>query len=285
MANDVLVTGATGFLGAHLVARLRDSGSAVVAMSSAEGDVADPRTWRNAVPSAAVVHLAGRSFVPDSWQDPAAFIRTNVVGTVHALEHCRKHSAPLVFLSSYLYGHPRTLPIPESAPTTATNPYALSKLLAEQACRFYAEQFGLSVTVLRVFNVYGPGQPDSFLIPSIVAQIAARGEIVVQDLTPKRDYVYVQDVVNAIERALATGNGYRVLNIGSGMSCSVAELIELTQRIWASSLPVRSRELRRPQEIMDTVADITAARELLGWTPTYTLEQGLRQLHASARVR
>ncbi len=281
----VLVTGASGFIGKHLQAALAQGGHAVLATSRGSGDVAETTTWNGAEPCDAVVHLAGRSFVPDSWADPGAFIRTNVLGTANALEHCRKHGASFVFLSSYLYGHPASLPIAETAPLHATNPYALSKKLAEDVCRFYAQSFGLAVTVLRIFNVYGQGQPEPFLIPQLLRQIATGREIVVQDLAPRRDYVHVADVVRAIVRAVDTSRDFRVVNVGSGCSHSVEELIRLLQQAFGSALPVRSNEVRRPDEIMDTVADIRAARELLGWQPALTLAAGLAQLRAAAAHR
>jgi len=281
----VLVTGASGFIGKHLLGALADGGHVVAAASRDSGDVAETTTWSAVEPCDAVVHLAGRSFVPDSWADPAAFVRTNVLGTANALEHCRKNHASLVLLSSYLYGHPAALPIPETAPLHATNPYAMSKKLAEEACRFYAQSLGVAVTVLRIFNVYGHGQPEPFLIPSLLRQIATGREIVVQDLAPRRDYVHVADVVRAIVTAVETGGGYRVANIGSGTSHSVEELIRMMQQVFGTALPVRSNGVRRPDEIMDTVADIRAARTLLGWEPTLSLAAGLKQLRAAAAHR
>jgi nucleoside-diphosphate-sugar epimerase len=279
---DVLVTGASGFIGRRLLPILRSSGLVVDGIAREHGDVADGETWQRVPASRAVVHLAGRSFVPDSWEQPAAFLRTNLLGTINALEHCRKHGASFVYLSSYLYGHPASLPIPETAPLHATNPYASSKLLAEQACRMYAQHFGLAVTVLRVFNVYGPGQPEPFLIPLLVRQVGEGREIVVQDLEPRRDYVYVDDVAQAVAKALQTSNGLRVVNLGSGTSHSVAELVRLIQEIWRTELPVRSKNVRRKDEIMDTVADIRAARELLAWRPEHSLADGLRALRAAS---
>jgi nucleoside-diphosphate-sugar epimerase len=254
---------------------------AVIEADSRSGDVADQSTWR-ALPTAdIVVHLAGRSFVPDSWTQPTEFIRTNALGTIGALDYARERQARVVFLSSYLYGHPQTVPIPETAPLVATNPYALSKKLAEDACRFYAESFGVSVTVLRPFNVYGPGQSEEFLIPSIIRQIMAGGPIRVRDLEPKRDYVYVTDVVRSIVKAVDHANTFRVLNIGSGTSHSVRELIDMIQTVWGTQLPVLCEGKRRKDEVMDTVADISEAQRHLHWSPEWTLSRGVANLRVN----
>jgi GDP-4-dehydro-6-deoxy-D-mannose reductase len=277
--SRVLVTGAGGFIGRHLVPHLRASGYEVVAGHDASGDVADSATWA-AFPSVdAVVHLAAKSFVPGSWQTPGEFLRVNLMGTVAALEYCRTRNARLVFPSSYLYGDAVHQPIPETAALVATNPYALSKKLAEEACQFFATGFGVAVTILRFFNIYGPGQGGAFLVPTIVNQVRAGREIRVRDLEPRRDYVYVLDVVDAIGKAVAPRSGLGIFNIGSGVSHSVAEVIRIIQEVWGTSLPVRSDAARREHEIMDTVADITRATQQLGWQPRFALRQGLEDLH------
>ena len=276
--SSILVTGASGFIGSHLVPRLRERGHEVFAATSRSGDVAEEDTWAGYPNAEVVIHLAGKAFVPASWEQPAAFIRSNLLGTVGALGYCVQRSARLVFVSSYLYGRPETLPIRESAPLLANNPYALSKKLAEEACGFFGASMGAEITILRPFNVYGAGQSDSFLVPSIIRQVRAGRQVRVKDLEPKRDYVYVDDVVRAIQAAACRRGESGVFNIGSGVSYSVEDLIRVVQRVMGTDIPVSSDGERRKDEVMDTVADITEARRHLGWEPEWTLEAGVRKM-------
>lgn len=276
--NKILITGATGFIGGHVVPAIENAGYEVIGVNSRSGDVADPATWYGYPAADTVIHLAGKSFVPASWSDPSAFVHCNLMGTMEALNYCKKHNAKLVFLSSYLYGNPLSLPIAETATLAATNPYAFSKKLAEDTCRFYAANFGVDITILRPFNVYGAGQPKDFLIPSIIRQVKNREDIHVKDLEPKRDYVYVEDVVSAVLAAVKQVKGFNVFNIGSGESYSVAELITLIQQISGTDLTVYSSGERRRDEIMNTVADITLAHQKLNWLPEWSLKDGLKQI-------
>jgi nucleoside-diphosphate-sugar epimerase len=276
--TDALVTGAGGFIGRALVRRLRDAGQSVVAADRASGDVTDPEFWRAQTPVATVYHLAGRSFVPDSWTQPADFLRTNVLGTELALEYCRTRGANMVMASAYIYGVPVRLPILESDQVAPNNPYALSKHLAEQLCTFANRHYGIATTILRLFNVFGPGQRREFLIPSLIEKIKAGAPLRVMDLKPKRDYVFIEDVVEAFFVAGSMNVGSDTLNIGSGVSFSVGELIEVIQKEAGTALPVLSSEKPRLNEIPDVIADITRSEEVLGWHPRFDLRAGVAEM-------
>lgn len=280
MNKAILVTGATGFIGRALVASLQPQAQKVIALGSSDGDICKPDTLRKWLGEkvGAVVHLAGRSFVPDSWQDPGAFIAVNAGGTSRVLEFCRQTGARLVLVSGYVYGVPESLPISESAPVRPNNPYALSKSLAEAVCSFYATHCGVHATIIRPFNVYGSGQPSHFLIPKILRQVLAGTEIEVMDLEPRRDWVYVDDVASALVAAVQHGNdGYNVYNVGSGVSHSVADVIAIAQEVAKTRLAVRSLEVARLNELQDVVADIAKARRELGWQPRVGLVDGIRR--------
>ncbi|WP_263770063.1 NAD-dependent epimerase/dehydratase family protein [Propionivibrio soli] len=274
---DAVVTGAGGFIGQALSQRLRARGRAVLAMTHADGDVVDAAFWAKLPPARALVHLAGRTYVPDSWKYPSQFIDANVIGVQHGLDWCRRHGARMVFASAYVYGIPAHLPVRETDDAHPNNPYAFSKWVAEQCCEFAACHFDVDVTVLRIFNVFGRGQKSEFLIPTLIKQLSGK-EIRVMDLTPRRDYVYLLDVVDAFVRALSAPKGMHILNIGSGRSYSVADIIATLQEVAGTSLPVVSAEEPRPQEISDVRADVDLAARVLGWAPRFDFAAGVHDM-------
>jgi nucleoside-diphosphate-sugar epimerase len=283
VSERVLVSGGSGFVGRRLVRLLRDAGVDVLAPGREALDVS-----AGLFPEATaewVIHLAGRTYVPASWADPADFYRVNTLGTVNVLEYCRRTQAKLIHVSGFCYGVPETLPIAEAAPLKPNNPYAFSKRAAEEACRFFFEFLQTSVMIVRPFNIYGPGQAANFLIPHIVEQVIdpAVDAIVVEDGVPRRDYVHLDDVIGAIESLRRNPKPGAAFNIGSGKSYSVAELVELVCKIADVKKPVVSRNNRRVNEIPDVIADITAIRDATGWSPSISLLDGLCDVVAYTR--
>jgi nucleoside-diphosphate-sugar epimerase len=283
VSERVLVTGGGGFIGRRLVQSLRGEGAEVYAPERGVLDVA-----AGPLPELSadwVIHLAGRTFVPASWSHPADFYRVNVLGTVNVLEYCRRSRANLIYISGYCYGIPETLPISEAAPLKPNNPYAFSKSAAEEACRFFFESLRTSVMIVRPFNIYGPGQSPDFLISRIVGQAIdpTVTAIVVEDDTPKRDYVHVDDVVDAIKALRRNPRPGATFNVGSGESYSVAEVAEMVCKAADVDKPVVSRNNRRVNEIPDVIADITAIRDAIGWSPSVVLPDGLRGMVDHAR--
>lgn len=274
----ILVTGATGFIGRRLVRHLQHEAYEVLSLGSLQGDIASPMTFHKLTGSnlSHVFHLAGKTYVPDSWSDPFSFHQVNVLGTANVLEFCRRGGYPLTFVSAYLYGQPEMLPIPESSSVKPNNPYALSKHLGEELCRFYAEFHGMGITVARPFNVYGPGQDDKFLIPTIVNQVRHAKEVVVKDLTPKRDYLYLDDLVEGLVKTMPVCSGYNVYNFGTGVSLSVKEVVDSIQQIAGTRKPVQCDPVVRPGEIPDVIADVAKAKRELDWQPRHSFREGIR---------
>lgn len=283
--NKILVTGAGGFVGKALVRRLQGASYDVIQLSSKDGDIADPDTLKKIsdVRLSRVFHLAAKTYVPDSWSNPMAFYRTNILGTANVLELCKTARVPVTYVSAYLYGIPDRLPIAEDSPIRPNNPYALSKQSAERLCSSYHTIHGIPVTVLRPFNAYGIGQNEKFLIPTVVKQALYEPAILVNDLAPKRDFIFLDDLVESLVRTLEGDKGYRVYNIGSGESYSVKEVIDIAQSIAQTRKAIVCQDKKRTSEIDNVVADISKAKLELNWCPRHSFHDGMEKIISSMR--
>ena len=278
------ITGASGFIGNALIARLRRDGYEVEGLSSEDGDIAainlDIRL-ENFQPDH-VIHLAGRTFIPDSWKNPLEFYRVNVLGTVNVADYCRRRQIDMIYVSAYVYGKPASLPISEDSAAKPNNPYAHSKFLGEEICRQYAAIYGLPMAILRPFNVYGPGQSSPFLIPEIVFQALHNDRIEVDSLLPRRDYIYIDDLTEAISLLLCAPKAGATYNIGSGESVSVQDIIDAILLQIGSDKSVYSRNIERANEVIDVVADISRFCLEFEWRPKFTLSAGIEAVLAAS---
>jgi nucleoside-diphosphate-sugar epimerase len=273
--NSVLVTGASGFIGTHLVKALRAAGHVVFTHSTRQGDIANCGLSFEGVGH--VFHLAARTFVPDSWSAPLGFYEVNLLGTVNVLEFCRACGASLTLMSSYVYGRPARLPISEDAPLQAFNPYSHTKILAEETSRYYQQQFGVPVTIIRPFNIYGPGQDRRFLISTILAQAIdpQTAAIVVADLRPRRDFIFITDLTDLLMSTVFRKEG-GTFNAGSGSSWGVDEVIAIVNQLLPVPKSVQTEGQMRLEEAFNVVADISRARREFGWEPRVAFRDGLR---------
>jgi nucleoside-diphosphate-sugar epimerase len=281
MRMRILVTGHTGFVGQALLAALaRVPDREVVGASRSTGrDLLGPDPLHGVEGITRIVHLAGAVGVPESWRDPRTAFETNFTTTLRVLEFAREHRVPVIHLSSYLYGTPVRQPIDEAHPIGCNNPYASSKWQAELLCESYARYFAVPVTVLRPFNLYGPGQSRDSLLPHLIFQALHDASIQVKDLRPRRDFLHVDDLVAALLAVLgAEQTGYEVYNLGSGASRSVAEVIQTVFSALGRELPVHCAETIRTNEIMDCRCDASRFARKFGWAPRVDFEAGVRGL-------
>ena len=303
-----LITGGAGFLGVALANRLAAEGHAVYVLDDltagdrdrldprvlfTRGDVRDvPRLWSLLAGVQVVYHLAARVSVPESILYPVDYNAVNTGGTVSVMSAARDAGVRrVVFTSSgTIYGEQTTQPIVEGAQPRPSNPYAVSKLAAAHYVRAIGDLYRIETVILRIFNAYGPGQavPPAHppVIPHFVRQITAGGSVVLHGNPPggqTRDFVHVDDVVEALCRAGATGGVTgATLNIGSGVETSLADLIAAIERATGREAQV----LASPEQsggVARMCADIRAARTALDWSPSVALADGLAGLAALAR--
>lgn len=277
--KTIVVTGSSGFIGIHLVKLLKEKQFKVIELDITSSiDVSDWSQVKVIQPFDLIIHLAGKSFVPDSFVKPHEFYYVNQTSTLNVLELARIHSARVIFFSSYLYGEPQYLPIDEKHPILPHNPYAQSKIVCEKICEGYHRDFGIPILIFRPFNIYGPGQNSNFLLPRIIEQHKT-GIINLADPRPKRDFIHIQDIVSAVLAGVEyESNDIQILNLGTGKSYSVEEVVDIILRNSSVEAIVNYSNEYRTGEVLDTVADITKISSLLNWTPKIEIEQGLTSL-------
>jgi nucleoside-diphosphate-sugar epimerase len=302
------VTGAAGFIGGHLAEALVKEGYEVRGLddfssgkrenlpkdsrfSLVEGTVADPRSVEEAVAGAKwVFHLAAIPSVPLSMAEPVRTNAINVGGTVNVLEAARRSGVERVVLacSCAAYGDSPEQPKQESLEARPLSPYAAQKVAAELYAQTYSRAYGLPCVALRFFNVYGPRQDPKSEYAAAIPRFATRllgGQrpIVYGDGKQTRDFVHVSDVVRANLLAATSDRAVgEVINIASGRSASLLELIAILKSIIESELEIE-HQAPRAGDLRVSTADISKARELLGYQPRVRLEEGLASLVASLR--
>lgn len=294
-----LVTGAAGFAGRHLVEHLVASGDQVTPVGHDDGpDLLDAEGWARLMAAEqpeVVFHLAGQTSVADSWADPRHTLRVNTEGTLVVLLACRDSGVRRVLAvsSSDVYG-PVTedeLPISEDAPLRPVTPYGASKAAAEQLCVQAARGFGLDVLRLRSFNHTGPGQGPRFVAAALATRVAEaehRGEdrVVVGNLSARREFTDVRDVVRAYRLLALHGAEAGLYNICSGVDHSIAQLADLLLGMSERPLQLEvDAELFRPVEVPALRGDGARLQGATGWRPNIPLEVTLADLLAEARSR
>lgn len=292
----LLVTGAGGFVGQHVAAAVASGGfgaDAVLVPAPPGWDLRDPAAVMALVQQSrpdSVLHLAAQSFVPRSFDDPRETFEINVMGTLNLLEALRStgFSGRFVYASSGdVYGRvpEAELPVDERRMPEPRNPYAASKVAAEQLCLQWQRSEGLDVVVARPFNHVGPGQDARFVLPSLARQIVEIAEgrrapvIEAGDIDTTRDFTDVRDVVAAYAALLARGVSGSTYLIGSGVERKVRDLLEIMCRLARASASIAQDAAKmRPAEQRRMVADASLLQRDTGWHPSIPMEQTLSDI-------
>ncbi|MDX1412976.1 MAG: SDR family NAD(P)-dependent oxidoreductase [Candidatus Promineifilaceae bacterium] len=307
--RSVVVTGAGGFIGSHLVQQLVEGGATVRAFvrynSRADvgllkqlptdsyrsieiiaGDLRDHAAVFQAILGAdTVFHLGAIISIPYSYVHPVETANSNFIGTLNVLQACRTHNVRrLIHTStSEVYGSAIRVPIDEDHPLQGQSPYSASKIGADMLAESYFRAYDLPVVVVRPFNTYGPRQSARAVIPTIITQALTQPMIRLGSLNPRRDFTYVGDTVRGFLLAAQVRNPEilgQVFNLGTGRDISIGELVDVILRIVGREIPVETDDSRiRPSksEVMRLISDNCRARESLNWIPQTDFQAGLTE--------
>jgi len=311
MMKRVLVTGGAGFIGSHLCQRLISEGYNVVCLDNfdafydpaikhrnleeirategngefqlVEGDIRDTVLLEDLCRRSSfdlIIHLAARAGVRPSIQQPLLYNEVNVTGTLNLLEACRGFGVKdLIFgSSSSVYGTNSKIPFAEEDRLEAMiSPYAVTKRIGELFCYTYHHLYDLNISCLRFFTVYGPRQRPEMAIHKFT-RLIHQGELIplYGDGTSRRDYTYIDDIIEGIMRAVQNLGGYNIFNLGESQTVPLRDLIALIEKALGKKAEVEELP-EQPGDVPITYADITTARRLLGYDPQVGIEEGVQR--------
>jgi len=276
MKDSILITGATGFIGKHLVKKIPNYNIAV----DQNGKNIDLRIRKEVLKikrSDIVIHLAGK--IPsEKNHSKNIFFEHNFLGTLNILEYCiKKKVKKIIFISSYVYGNPEKNPISEKHQIKPHNTYTKSKVLSEELCKIYAEKYKIEIIILRPFNIFGNLQKDNSLISNIIKSIKNNSHITITNKNNKRDYLFIDDLIDAIIKLIDYKCKFEIFNIGSGKSYSFENVVQLFEKENKKKIK-RKYKISKKNSIPKIQADISKIKKEIKWNPKYTLVEGIEKI-------
>ena len=286
--QTILVTGHTGFIGSNLVSYLKSKGYNVMGISNSSKKSQLKQIRKDVTKVSAsdikgsiscIIHLAALTDVDYCQKNPQKCFEVNVMGTQKILEIAKKKKTKLIFLSSsHVFGKPSRIPIHEDDPKKPLSLYGGSKLSGEILCELYSRNFGLDVSVVRLFSVFGVKHKGNDVISKIIFQLKHGDTIKLGNMFPRRDFVYVDDVIAALSTIIKKTNGFHVYNVGTGKSHSILEVCNLSAKLCGKKITIKStKKSSRKNDIETVVADLSKIQRL-GWKPKTSLSEGLTNL-------
>jgi len=306
MPKTYLITGGAGFIGSHLVDKLLDQGNNIICLDNfddfydpeikrnnikeaskntgfqlTEGDIRDRKTLDNCFRNGnidTVIHIAARAGVRPSIEKPELYYDVNVRGTLTLLEAMKEYDVKkMIFASSSsVYGNNKKVPFSEDDNVDfPISPYAATKKTCELMCHNYHHLYGFNIFCLRFFTVYGPRQRPEMAIHDFARKIINGDKITLfGDGNSKRDYTYIDDIISGITGAIDNLEGYEIINLGNSDTITLNDLVRMLEHATGEKA-ITERLPKQPGDVDITYADITKARNLLGYNPQYPVERGL----------
>ncbi len=283
--KQIIITGHNGFLGSNILLKLVSEKYAITGISKTIKknnsikqikrnilDIKDSDISKNS----SIIHLAAITDVAYCEKHPEECYNVNVIATQKILEIARKKNCSLIYPStSHVYGVPKKLPIKETHPTNATSVYSESKISAEKLCQAYSKSYGLNISVLRLFSIYGPKNAEYKVESRIIRQLLSNSMIKIGNLSPKRDFIYIDDVTKAFQIVIKNLKNFNIYNVGSEKSYSIQEICNILKKLSGKKTPiVADKGKLRKNDIKNVISDCSKIKRL-GWKPKISINEGL----------
>jgi len=284
----VFVTGDKGFIGTNLTKKFQDERISFTDYQKNEIkriNILEKDQLQYVENVDAIIHLAAKTSITNAINNPHETYYTNICGTLNLLDFARDRKIKkIINISTYVYGKPAHIPINEKHPINPHTPYNKSKVISENLCKYYSQDYGINIVTLRPFYIYGPlSNPHSF-ISSIITQIKKNGKVFLSHEGTRRDFLFIDDFTNLLLKILNNfPKGYNVYNVGYGKSHSLEDIIKIIEKILNLKIHIQYDKSIRPNDIAEMVADITKVTKSFDWKPQTSIEDGLRLILKSYR--
>jgi len=270
----ILVTGHKGFIGSRLIDTLKNCDVVTDSINGKRINLLNIEEVMKIQPVDTVIHLGSKTKKELDWNE---YYENNVKGTLNVLEYCvKKNIKKIIFVSSYIYGKPKYYPIDEQHPISPHNLYTKSKFLAEELCRTYSEKYKLNVIILRPFNIFGRTMQKKYLISNLIESINTKEIVTITNRNSKRDFLHIDDFIDIIIKIKDYDFKFEIFNVGSGISYSFNEIIEIIEKTTSKKLNLRY-ENDEKSFIPDITADISKIKKITKWNPKLSFQEGLEK--------
>ena len=285
LMKQIVITGHNGFLGSNLLSKLISEKYKITGISKTiKKNNLIKQIKRNILnikdsdiaKNSCIIHLAAITNVAYCEKYPEECYKVNAIATQKILEIARKKNCSLIYPStSHVYAIPHKLPIKEAHPTNATSVYSESKISGEKLCEMYSKSYGLNISVLRLFSTYGPKNSEYKVESRIITQLLSNRSIKIGNLSPKRDFIYIDDVISAFQIVIKNLKGFNIYNVGLERSYSIQEICNILKKLAGKKISVVTDKTKlRKNDIKNVVSDCSKIKKL-GWKPKISINKGL----------
>jgi UDP-glucose 4-epimerase len=273
--TKILVTGHEGVIASNLIKKLTNCEIVIDSINGKRIDLQNNEEVMKIEPVDIVIHLGGKTEKGLEWKE---YFENNIIGTLNILKYCiKKNIKKIIFVSSYVYGNPKYSPIDEQHQISPHNLYTKSKFLAEELCKIYSEKYKLNVIILRPFNIFARSMNKNYLISNLIESINTKKTVTITNRTSKRDFLYIDDFIELILKIKNYDFKYEIFNVGSGISYSFDEVIEIIEKNTSKKLNLEYKNDDQSY-IQNITADNSKITKILDWKPELTFEEGLQKL-------